>query len=556
MLKTSFIFTLLLSSLLWAQTWQNTVNLNVAAGSYERIALHTDAAGNHLLVQTDNQLKYYLYDYNGSEIRSSVIENYTESTRLNAIAGANGKIYVIYKKADKIKSKRTTNNGVSWSGLYDITMSYSTSDGLDAIADENSVYLTWSERTSSPNHYETNYMRIGHTNNQWTDFKQVTDETGKEGGLPSVALSPNRVSVGFTQLNSYGTSGDVYLREKVDDSWQSSSYAWLGVQGTFVNDNNLTHLFVYDHGDIPLPYGEPDYMLSHVYKNIGGGYWSYQYYTTLQNYGEGNIPDETERSDIAITANNYTHIVYEGTTYKMWNGSEFVNTYTFGNGNNNRISSNGNDIYVVWIENGYVRLRQIDYAPVVPANFSATTENQHPKITWSANKEADLSHYEVWKKKNSGSWYLQTTTTNNYYTDTEETICWQDFAYYKIRAADENDNKSDFTYYVMFTVFGKRVIYEDIVQKNDLPDSYQLSQNYPNPFNPSTTIRFGLPNAENVLLQIYNVNGQLISTLFNGYLEAGYHNVEFYGQNLSTGIYLYKLTTRSFTSVKRMLLVK
>ena len=102
----------------------------------------------------------------------------------------------------------------------------------------------------------------------------------------------------------------------------------------------------------------------------------------------------------------------------------------------------------------------------------------------------------------------------------------------------------------------KKAKEEGIVQITNIPDSFQMSQNYPNPFNPSTIIRFGLPNAENVLLQVYNVNGQLVSTLVDGYLDAGYHDIDFNGRQLSSGIYLYKLTTNNYTIMKRMLLVK
>ncbi len=89
-----------------------------------------------------------------------------------------------------------------------------------------------------------------------------------------------------------------------------------------------------------------------------------------------------------------------------------------------------------------------------------------------------------------------------------------------------------------------------------IPEKVELTGNYPNPFNPNTTIRFGLPDADKVLLQVFNVNGQLIGTLIDGYLEPGYHDINFNGQRLSSGIYLYKLSTADFSAVKRVLIVK
>lgn len=96
----------------------------------------------------------------------------------------------------------------------------------------------------------------------------------------------------------------------------------------------------------------------------------------------------------------------------------------------------------------------------------------------------------------------------------------------------------------------------DEVSMVAIPEKVELTGNYPNPFNPNTTIRFGLPDADKVLLQVFNVNGQLIATLVDGYLEPGYHDVNFNGQRLSSGIYLYKLSTADFTAIKRMLIIK
>jgi hypothetical protein len=94
------------------------------------------------------------------------------------------------------------------------------------------------------------------------------------------------------------------------------------------------------------------------------------------------------------------------------------------------------------------------------------------------------------------------------------------------------------------------------------PEEFGLAQNYPNPFNPTTHIQYTLKAAESVTLAIYNINGQLIRTLIhNQNFHAGTYRVSWDGQNdnginVSTGVYLYKLTTESFTESKKMLLMK
>ncbi|MCK6613539.1 MAG: T9SS type A sorting domain-containing protein [Ignavibacteriaceae bacterium] len=90
-----------------------------------------------------------------------------------------------------------------------------------------------------------------------------------------------------------------------------------------------------------------------------------------------------------------------------------------------------------------------------------------------------------------------------------------------------------------------------------VPDAYALSQNYPNPFNPSTAISFALPQASEVTLKIYNTLGQEVAVLINGEtMEAGVHTKAFDAGNLTSGVYMYKITAGGFTSVRKMMFIK
>ena len=89
-----------------------------------------------------------------------------------------------------------------------------------------------------------------------------------------------------------------------------------------------------------------------------------------------------------------------------------------------------------------------------------------------------------------------------------------------------------------------------------VPKQYTLYQNYPNPFNPTTTIKFDLPQAAEVKLAIYNILGEKVVTLADGFLEEGFHSVVFDAKNLASGTYIYRLQTSGFVQTKKMVLMK
>ncbi|MFC2084122.1 YCF48-related protein [Bacteroidota bacterium] len=85
---------------------------------------------------------------------------------------------------------------------------------------------------------------------------------------------------------------------------------------------------------------------------------------------------------------------------------------------------------------------------------------------------------------------------------------------------------------------------------------YQLSQNYPNPFNSFTTIAYSLPKEENVILCIFDILGSRIRVLVNSKQSAGSHKIVFDADNLSSGIYYYRIEAGKFNSTGKLLLMK
>jgi hypothetical protein len=97
--------------------------------------------------------------------------------------------------------------------------------------------------------------------------------------------------------------------------------------------------------------------------------------------------------------------------------------------------------------------------------------------------------------------------------------------------------------------------------ESSIPNDYELTQNYPNPFNASTRISFGLPEASDIHLDVYNITGQKVATLADGRYDAGRYNIVWNsidntGKAISSGVYFYRLETGKDTKSMKMTLLK
>jgi endo-1,4-beta-xylanase len=92
--------------------------------------------------------------------------------------------------------------------------------------------------------------------------------------------------------------------------------------------------------------------------------------------------------------------------------------------------------------------------------------------------------------------------------------------------------------------------------ENSLPAEFKLDQNYPNPFNPVTNISYSINKTADVTLKIYDVLGREIKTLVKSVQTPGKYKVTFNGKDLSTGLYLYRLSAGNFNDTKKLMLLK
>ena len=109
-------------------------------------------------------------------------------------------------------------------------------------------------------------------------------------------------------------------------------------------------------------------------------------------------------------------------------------------------------------------------------------------------------------------------------------------------------------------------IINSLAEVEPAPEEYHLNSVYPNPFNPITTISFGLAEDMEISIKVYNIQGSVVETLANQYMEAGYHSVVWDADQHSSGIYFVKMLTSPSTggitgenenvSIQKMMLIK
>ncbi len=192
--------------------------------------------------------------------------------------------------------------------------------------------------------------------------------------------------------------------------------------------------------------------------------------------------------------------------------------------------------------------------PVKLFSFTFFISGRNNTLKWVTSEELNNSGFEVyrinitqniseennWQKlgfvKGSG-----TKLTPSFYEFTDNNLNAGKY-YYRIKQIDYNGN---FEY---FNLAG----FVDISN----PIKYNLAQNYPNPFNPETKISYSVPENGFVSIKVYNILGKEIATLVNENKTAGYYEAKFSGNNLTTGVYFYKLKINEHTFVRSMLLAK
>ncbi|HPN39053.1 MAG TPA: T9SS type A sorting domain-containing protein, partial [Melioribacteraceae bacterium] len=203
----------------------------------------------------------------------------------------------------------------------------------------------------------------------------------------------------------------------------------------------------------------------------------------------------------------------------------------------------GSNIYSMKIDGLKVSTQWSDIVPVELTSFNTVNFGKNININWSTATETNNLGFELFRNGTKIAFVSgkgTTTEKQNYFYE------------------DKNLNNGSYKYELYQIDFdgSKYLVASSLSEVNVNPTTFNLSQNYPNPFNPSTTINFSIPKSTNVKITIFNAIGKEIAVLVNGNFESGEHNVVWNADNVSSGMYFYKMEAGNFTSTKKMMLIR
>ena len=459
---------------------------------------------------------------------------------------------------------RTINSGINWTvttspdpavGLYTI-------QGLDAM-----TALVGGASASAGVAYKT--IDGGAT---WTQtFNQpggFVNSVDKFNGFPVCGMLSDPIGgrwgqwVSFDFGSTWDSTGYYNPAPAGEAGWNNSFFSATPSFFSYYGTNNTKIYQPFGNGTI-LSYPTPGLLNSYAIWGtandrlmIGGAPMLFTVdggmnWTNVNSIGTGDI--------LGITGSGSTWYYVRGSSVYMSinDGANWSSDHTAtGTYNHIFLSPQGRYMWAVR-DNGGISRNLFDIPlPVELTSFISTVSGSNVILNWSTSREINNSGFDIErsdvKGQTSNEWkkvgYVAgngNTLENSFYQFTDRGLIQGKYIY-RLKQTDFNGN---FEYHNLSN--------EVIVGS---PEKFSLSQNYPNPFNPSTKINYDLPFDAKVSLKVFDMTGREVATLVNEFKTAGYYIADFNASNLSTGVYLYRVSAvangKDYTSEKRMVLVK
>ena len=291
---------------------------------------------------------------------------------------------------------------------------------------------------------------------------------------------------------------------------------------------------------------------SHLYRSSNGG-------NSWADIGQG-LPDVPTSAVCIDPFNSSTLYVGNdlGVYYSLDNGNSWNDLNSGLNGTalvmDLAVSPVDYKLVVATHGRGVYKIPLSSITPVELIAFNCQIIQSSVLLNWSTATEINNYGFEIQRSSENESWRT-IGFVNGHGTS-------QVINNYNFRDINVNSvNGVNISYRLKQNDFNGKSSYSNelTINKNSIPNGFALQQNYPNPFNGGTVIKFSIPNPADVSLILYDITGKEIKVLISGYLSAGQHQVSIGNkdfENLSSGVYLYKLSTAGFSSVRKMIALK
>ncbi|MBE0572898.1 MAG: S8 family peptidase [Ignavibacteriaceae bacterium] len=492
----------------------------------------------------DNDGNGYIDDFIGWDFNTNTNDPNSSQTHGTATAGivcgdgTNGTQTGVAPKA-KLINCELGGEATSW-----LAIQYSVDKGVDVITSSHSYKWYFSPQPNYPMHRQMNDFELAtgvvHTNSTSNDGNTVgiPFNISAPGNTPTAWIHPDQTLVGG--LSSVIGVGNVTASTDII----ASSSPW---GPTTWEDLQILH----PSYPFPMPVNYQDYPYETVPGSMGlikpdvsapgngttsttngGGYASF-------SGTSGATPHACGTVALVLSANpNLTpaevSMILQTTAVEKGDP-----------GKDNRYGAGRIDAYQAY-------LLAIAMIPVELESFAAAANENSVTLNWSTATETNNSGFSVERKTTLDERWIEVGFVPGFGTTTER----MSYSF-----ADINLSIGSYSYRLKQIDFDGTIEYSnEVFAEVGAPKNFALMQNYPNPFNPSTTIEFSIPQTSNVSIEIYNVIGELVASLVNQTLEAGYHRFNFDAGSLPSGTYVYQLKATgqngTFVDTKKMLLMK
>jgi hypothetical protein len=472
--------------------------------------------------------------------------------------GGTGYVYFTYNSAGSVLSKIIENNGVfttavlntydshenklteinqkyisgAWANIDQSIYTYDENRNKTSIKTQSWVNNSWQNQsfrtyTYYPTGFQSVYTYYTWSNEAWVEVSRTTATYNQFNSLLTNTAESFTNGIWLLTSRSVITyDANNRVLEYITQQWSNGD--WLNVDVTRKN------------------YDEFGNLISALLQNWSGNSWVNVSRSLYTNNSSGNSISDTQQ---VWESGNWINRTFYGREYHQ-NGSVAVEIQkwwdrTLNDWENQWIWHDDYDAHdnLVfrstgrWSDSGWVTTSKQIMSYDENDNFKTHVKQSFSNGGWLTNYTKEYS-YDV-----SGNCIYASVFDGNWLPIYENLYLWY-------------NNKSTLISFNAKSVEVQYLTFTDIKGENEILNTFALSQNYPNPFNPETVIRFSIPETGFVKGVVYDILGREVTTLLNGEMNPGNHQVKFDAKGIASGVYIFRIEAGKYSSAIKMVVGK